>query len=83
MANSEESDMRDYPGRQVPRLIQAMRWCAVLSTCEANTVVHVLRLNQGNSGGEAVDHFGGCRAVIRAAIQSRHSARRAFATRYV
>lgn len=57
-----------------PRLIRAMQWVAILSDGEAVGAImdHTMGLSGPGFGCEAVHHFGGPEAVIRAAIQARH-----------
>lgn len=57
-----------------PRLIRVMSWVAILSTNEAACAVRDYRdgWRGPGSGGEAVAHFGGTAATIRAALRARH-----------
>lgn len=64
-----------------PRLIRLMQAVAILSSYEAASAIRdYLRKpvygGQDVSGGEAVQHFGGTLAVIRAAIRQRHNFRK-------
>ena len=59
-----------------PRLLRAMAWVACLNSTEAQSAVIMHRAGHEYAG-EAVNHFGGCRAVIRNAIRCRHVTRRA------
>ncbi len=54
-----------------PRLIRNMRFVAILSVTEAGACLRDFR-NGSEYSGEAVNHFGGTRAVIERAIKIRH-----------
>ncbi len=49
-----------------PRLITAMKWAACLTDREATSCIQCHQ-NGDNWAGEAVNHFGGNRAVFKAA----------------
>ena len=68
----------DEAARRYPRLIRAMRWVACLNSTEAQSAIIMHRAGH-EFAGEAVNHFGGCRAVIRRAFRCRHASRRAYA----
>ena len=53
-----------------PRLCKAMRWAAILTPSEAGACIRDYRQGLEYSG-EAVNHFGGTKAVIKAAIKAR------------
>lgn len=57
-----------------PRLVFAMRWASTLCETEAAAAIRDYRSGLEWSG-EAVNHFGGTRAVLHAAITARHRAR--------
>ena len=50
------------------RLLAAMKWAAILTESEAEACIEHYRLGLPYSS-EAVDHFGGTRAVMRAAAR--------------
>ena len=57
-----------------PLLIRAMKWVAILSTSEAEACLR--DYNEGRDySGEAVNHFGGTKAVIQRAWDVRHTVR--------
>ena len=58
-----------------PLLLRAMRFAACLATTEATSCIQMHRAGHEYAG-EAVNHYGGCVAVIRGAIRCRHAARR-------
>jgi hypothetical protein len=60
-----------------PRLLRAMCWAACLNDAEAVSCLVMHRAGHGFAG-EAVNHYGGCVAVIRSAIRCRRAARRAY-----
>ena len=60
------------------RLIRAMKWVAILSESEAAACIRDHRDGLAYSG-EAVNHFGGTRAVILAAWKARGNVRRYYA----
>lgn len=68
----------DEAARRYPRLIRAMRWVACLAQLEAQSAIIMHRAGHAWAG-EAVNHAGGCAAVIRNAIRCRHITRRAAA----
>lgn len=81
--NFKPLDM-DQCARRYPRLIRAMQWAAILSDYEASATLRDVRYASAgiysanyldNGGGEAVHHFGGPRAVIKAAWRCRHITR--------
>jgi hypothetical protein len=55
--------------RRYPLLIDSMKWAAILSTTEAADCIRALQEHRGS--GEAVDHFGGPRAVLAGALRCR------------
>jgi hypothetical protein len=63
--------------RRWPRLLRAMRWAACLATTEATSCL-VMHHAGHEYAGEAVNHYGGCVAVIRGAVRCRHAARRTY-----
>jgi hypothetical protein len=60
--------------KRYPRLLRAMKWVAVLSDGEAESCLRDYKAGLAYSG-EAVNHFGGTRAVIERAIACREPAR--------
>lgn len=66
----------DEAAARYPRLLCAMRWVACLNSTEAQSAIIMHRAGH-EFAGEAVNHFGGCRRVIRRAIECRHVTRRA------
>ncbi len=52
-----------------PRLLAAMKWAACLTDHEATSCIQMHQLGD-NWAGEAVNHFGGTRAVLMAAKHS-------------
>ena len=58
--------------RRYPLLIESMKWAAILSTTEAADCIRALQEHRGS--GEAVDHFGGPRAVLAGALRCRRYA---------
>jgi hypothetical protein len=58
--------------KRYPRLIRAMQWAAILSDYEALDCIRAIQEKRGS--GEAVSHFGGPVAVLRAAIRCRRYA---------
>jgi hypothetical protein len=56
---------------RTPKLLRAMRWVAILSHGEAEAALRDFRAGLSYSG-EAVNHYGGTRAVIERAIAQRH-----------
>ena len=56
--------------RRFPRLIEAMRWTAILSSSEAAYCIWDFKAGSAHSG-EAVNHFGGTDVVIHRAIKQR------------
>ncbi len=58
-----------------PRLVRAMCWYSILSITEACAAIRDYKRGS-NWSGEAVDHAGGTRCVIRDAVAWRHSIRR-------
>lgn len=62
--------------RRWPRLMRAAQWCAILSWSEAAAMLRdwprYRNTDTERIGGEAVMHFGGPRAVLQTAIESRH-----------
>jgi hypothetical protein len=79
----------DTLAKRYPRLIQAMKWVAILCDTEAKAGLRDYVFARDGvydqdlirwGGGEAVVHFGGPLEVITSAIRSRHVARRAYAT---
>jgi len=58
--------------RRYPQLICAMQWAAILSVTEASDCIRAIQEKRGS--GEAVSHFGGPVAVLRAAIRCRRYA---------
>jgi len=72
---------------ELPLLTRAMQWVAILSTGEAKAAIRDYRHARDGiydrslmrtGGGEAVVHFGGPLAVIRAAIRARHAVARLY-----
>lgn len=63
-----------------PRLVRAACWAACLSTHEAASCIQMWRAGHAWAG-EAVNHYGGCRAVLLGAIRCRFAARRAYPRR--
>ncbi len=63
-----------------PRLIRSMKWVAILSDGEAACALRDYRDGYGSEhfGSEAVHHFGGPLAVIKAAIRARHTVARLY-----
>lgn len=63
--------------QRYPRLVKTMQWVAILSSGEAACAIRDYRdgFKGREYGGEAVNHFGGPEAVIRAGIRSRHTVR--------
>jgi hypothetical protein len=61
--------------KRYPHTIQVMKFAAILCTTEA---VHAIRdYKRGDDySGEAVNHFGGIREVIRCGYNSRHAIKR-------
>jgi hypothetical protein len=57
-----------------PHLLRAMKWVAVLSDGEAESCLRDYKAGLAYSG-EAVNHFGGTKAVIERAIACREPAR--------
>ena len=62
----------DQAEARYPRLLRMMRWAAILSHGEAAGTLRDWRNGYRIGGGEAVWHFGGPEAVIRAGIRARH-----------
>jgi hypothetical protein len=58
--------------RKYPRTIKVMKYAAILCTAEAVYALKDYKRGDDYSG-EAVNHFGGIRAVIRCGYNSRHS----------
>ncbi len=62
-----------------PRLLRCCSWVAILGTYEAAGALRDYIGNRAGAyrtgGGEAVSHFGGPSAVLRAALRARHSVR--------
>ena len=62
--------------RRWPRLHRACTWAAILSNSEASAMLRdwprYRNTDMERIGSEAVMHFGGPRAVLLAAIESRH-----------
>jgi hypothetical protein len=50
-----------------PRLVRSMQWAAILSLYEALDCIRALKEKRGS--GEAVSHFGGPVAVLKAALR--------------
>ena len=67
----EDAEMR------FPRLVRSMRFAACLNSTEAASAIVMHRAGHAWAG-EAVNHYGGVRAVLRGAIRCRHAARRAY-----
>jgi len=61
---------RFYRRHPVPRLRKLVQWVAILSTGEADACIRDYRAGYDYSG-EAVNHFGGTRAVITRAVAMR------------
>lgn len=61
----------DQAMARYPRLVKCMQWVAILSSYEAGCCIRDFKDGYDFSG-EAVNHFGGPRAVITRAIASRH-----------
>lgn len=61
--------------RRHPHLIRALRWAACLTTSEAVTAIQAHREGR-NWASEAINHFGGVAACLRAAIDCRDIAAR-------
>ena len=59
--------------KRYPRLIRAMQCAAILSTYEAVYCIRDLKRNEDYSG-EAVNHFGGTREVLKVAWSIRNHA---------
>jgi len=64
--------------RRYPRLIRASKWVAILCETEALACIRDHKLGSSYSS-EAVNHYGGTRAVLSAAWKSRKPAREAYA----
>lgn len=64
--------LNTHYGDRFPRLIRAMQFAAVLSRGEAISCIRDY-LRGDKWSGEAVNHYGGTLAVIRAAIRVRHA----------
>jgi hypothetical protein len=62
-----------------PRLARLVAWTGILSSGEAGCAIRDYR-DGYNFSGEAVNHFGGTRALIKRAIQNRHQIRRVLAS---
>lgn len=62
--------------RRFPRLLRCAQWAAILSSGEAACALRDIELRDRWAGGEAVSHFGGPEAVVRAAVRVRHIVRR-------
>ena len=75
MLRNREYITHDEAGRRFPRLLRAMRWASCLSSLEAECAL-VMHLAGHEWAGEAVNHGGGCKHVIRHAIRCRHVTRR-------
>lgn len=60
--------------RRYPRLIRAMRWAACLTPGEAVCAIYLYQMGDDYSS-EAVNHYGGNRAVIRDAFHGRATVR--------
>ena len=57
--------------KRYPHLIKAMKWAAIL--CEYEAIYAIRDYKAGDDySGEAVNHFGGIRAVLTTAYQCRH-----------
>lgn len=56
-----------------PRLLKSIKWAAIL--CDGEALGCLAGHLAGWGGGEAVQHFGGTTAVIRAGIRCRHYVR--------
>src|SRR2546428_9938668 len=75
MPQARRQFLRDYDLAAIeayyPRLIRVMKWCAILSTSEAAAAI---REHKAGSlwAGEAVNHYGGTRKVIKNAIAWRN-----------
>jgi hypothetical protein len=67
-----EDDMKNIRNliARYPRLLRAMKWVAVLSDGEAEACLRDYKAGLDYSG-EAVNHFGGTKAVIERAIATR------------
>lgn len=65
---------RDEIARRYPRLLRCCQWVACLADSEAVGAVEALKRGD-NYAGEAVNHFGGARKVVRRAYQVRHAVR--------
>jgi hypothetical protein len=73
------AEMSRYELRnRYPRLLTCMQYAAILSEGEALGALRDLATLPKNGGAEAVVHFGGPLAVVRAAIRARHFVRTRF-----
>ena len=61
--------------KSYPRLVHSMQWVAILSSGEALACIRDYKDGQKYSG-EAVNHFGGTVAVVRAGWKARGTVRR-------
>ena len=71
MASNRQYITHEEAARRFPRLLRAMRWVACLNSTEAQSAI-IMHLAGHEFAGEAVNHFGGCRKVIRHAIRCRN-----------
>jgi len=71
MASNRHYITHEEAARRFPRLLRAMRWASILSSTEAQSCI-IMHMAGHEWAGEAVNHAGGCKHVIRHGIRCRH-----------